>query len=264
MRIRKVKLLLVLSLLASDAIAQQQLPRLELGAGLFALSTPNYRGSKESKSYLIPTPYIKYRGERLRVDEGAQGVIFDSETVLLTISANISLPVDDDTPEREGMEELEAIFEIGPSLNYRFYDLPDSSWWLDLPFRFAYTLDSEFENIGWVFQPRLSWRKPATRLGESKLRINFGPLFSDEEHHDYFYSVDITDALATRPAFQADGGFSGIRTEFTYSKRFGQYWLGGFVRYDNLKNSKIEDSPLVSDTDAWSAGIALSWVFLEK
>jgi hypothetical protein len=131
-------------------------------------------------------PYIKYRGERLRVDEGAQGVIFESEDLLLTLSGNLSLPADDDTPEREGMDELEAIIEIGPAINYRFYRLQDSAWWIDLPLRYAYTVDGELENIGWIFQPRLSWRKPAIRLGEWKLRLNFGPLYASEDHHAYW------------------------------------------------------------------------------
>ncbi len=254
---------LILLLLAGNAIAQGPLPRLEIGAGLLALSAPDYRGSKETSNYYLPVPYIKYRGERLRVDEGAQGVIFESPDLLLTLSANLSLPADDDTPEREGMDELEAIFEIGPALNYRFHQSQRSAWWIDLPLRFAYTVDADMENIGWVFQPRLSWRKPTTRLGEWKLRFNIGPLYSSDEHHAYFYSVDSTEATTLRPAYSADGGFSGYRSEFTYSKRIGQYWLGGFLRYDSLRNSEIEDSPLVSETESWMGGIALAWVFHE-
>ncbi len=256
-----VSLLLVLCV--GSALAQGPLPRLELGAGLFALSAPDYRGSSESSSYLLPAPYIKYRGERLRVDEGAQGVIFESDDFLFTVSGNLSPPADEDTPEREGMDELEAIIEIGPALNYRFFRLQRSAWWIDLPLRYAYTLDGDLDNIGWVFQPRLSWRKPATRLGEWKLRFNIGPLYASDDHHAYFYSVDDEDSTPSRPAFEADGGFSGYRSEFTYSRRIGQYWLGGFLRYDDLGNSEIDDSPLVSDNGSWTTGIALAWVFHE-
>jgi len=255
---------LALWLMAGVALAQGPLPRLEVGAGLFALSAPDYRGSEESETYLLPTPYIKYRGDRLRVDEGADGVIFESPDLLVTLSGNLSLPVDDDTPEREGMDELAAIVEIGPSLNWRFWHLERSAWWLDMPLRLAYTLDRDFDQVGYVFQPRLSWRRPATRLGEWKLRFNFGPLYSSDAHHDYFYSVEDDEATATRPAFNADGGFSGTRTEFTYSRRIGQYWLGGFLRYDNLHDSEIDASPLVSEPDSWMGGIALAWVFLEE
>ncbi|MBT8433855.1 MAG: MipA/OmpV family protein, partial [Gammaproteobacteria bacterium] len=48
------------------------------------------------------------------------------------------------------------------------------------------------------------------------------------------------------------------------SKRFGRYWLGGFVRYDSLRDAEIEDSPLVSDTESWTGGVALAWVFHER
>ena len=161
------------------------------------------------------------------------------------------------------MEDLSATIEVGPSLNYRFLSYEDSAWWLDLPLRLAFTLDSDFEHIGAVFQPRLSWRKPMRRQGDVKLRFNFGPLYSSDAHHDYFYTVGSDDATPTRPAYDAPGGYSGIRTEFTFSKRLGEYWLGGFLRYDNLENSKIEDSPLVSETDSFIIGLGFAWVFHE-
>ena len=260
----KTLLKLLLLLISETVLAQAPLPRLELGAGLFALDAPDYRGSAESSTYLLPIPYIKYRGDILRVDEGVQGVVFESPDWLFTLSADFSLPADDDTPEREGMDEIDAVFEIGPSLNYRFLALQDSGWWIDLPLRFVYAIDSKHDFIGQVFQPRLSWRKPANRLGEWKLHFLIGPVYSDAEHHAYFYSVDTGEATATRPAYDADGGFSGYRGEFTYSKRFGSYWLGGFIRYDNLRHAVIDDSPLVSETESWMGGVALAWVFHQR
>jgi outer membrane scaffolding protein for murein synthesis (MipA/OmpV family) len=255
---------LLLLLVSANLTAQDELPRLELGAGLFALNAPDYRGSSASDTYLLPVPYIKYRGDVLRVDEGVQGVVFESPQWLFTLSADFSLPADDDTPEREGMEELDAVFEIGPSLNYRIKPLPNSAWWIDLPLRFVYAIDSKHEFIGRVFQPRLSWRKPAKRLGEWKLHFLVGPVYSSEEHHAYFYSVADDEVTANRPAYDADAGFSGYRAEFTYSKRLGDYWLGGFIRYDNLDDSEIDDSPLVSETESWMGGVALAWVFQQK
>ncbi|MGB5327542.1 MAG: MipA/OmpV family protein [Gammaproteobacteria bacterium] len=260
----KLPVSLTLLLLATEALAQGPLPTLEIGAGVSAISLPDYRGSADSSSYVLPFPYIKYRGDRLRVDGGAKGIIFESEDLLLTLSADLTLPADDDTRDREGMDELDAIFEIGPALNYRFYPMQHSALWVDLPLRFGYTVNSDFEHIGYVFAPRLSWRKPATRLGESKIRLSIGPLFADHRYHDYFYSVDDADATATRPAYEADAGYSGLRSEFTYSKRIGRYWLGGFIRYDDMNGAVIDDSPLVSDNETWTAGIALAWVFYEK
>ncbi|MCP4388405.1 MAG: MipA/OmpV family protein, partial [Gammaproteobacteria bacterium] len=197
---------LLLLLLSGSVLAQAELPRLELGAGLFALDAPDYRGSEESSTYLLPVPYIKYRGDVLRIDEGVQGVVFESPDWLFTLSADFSLPADDDTPEREGMEEIDAVFEIGPSLNYRIMALQNSAWWIDLPLRFVYAIDSKHEFIGRVFQPRLSWRKPANRLDEWKLHFLIGPVYSNDEHHAYFYSVGDNEVTATRPAYDADAG----------------------------------------------------------
>lgn len=255
---------LVLLLFCGSASAESMLPRLELGASLVAVHTADYRGSSGNSSYLLPAPYFKYRGDRLRFDEGAQGVIIERPDLLLTLSGNLSLPSDDDTPERDGMDDLDAIVEIGPSLNFRVHRLENSAWWIDLPLRFAYTLNSDLESIGYVFQPRLSWRQPARMLGEWKLRFNIGPLYADAAQHDYFYSVGADDVTPERPFYEADGGYSGLRSEFTWSKRFGEYWFGGFLRYDSLDQAEIEDSPLVSDTDAWVAGIGFAWVFHQR
>ena len=161
------------------------------------------------------------------------------------------------------LDELGATIEFGPSLEYRFYRHANSAWWLDLPLRLAYTLDSDFDSAGYVFQPRLAWRKPATRLGETKLRVNFGPLYASDDYHAYYYSVADDEIAPQRPAYDADGGFSGFRAEFTYSRRIGRYWLGGFLRYDSLRDSEVEDSPLVRDAESWMGGIALAWVFHE-
>jgi outer membrane protein len=260
----KLRVSLALLLLAGNAMAQEPLPKLELGVGALAISIPDYRGSSDSSFYLVPIPYIKYRGDRVRVDDGAQGIFFESEDLALSLSSNLALAGDSDTPERKDMDNLEPLFEIGPALDYRFHRFRHSGLWLELPLRFAYTLNSDFEHVGEVFEPRLSWRKPTTRLGEWKLRFNIGPLFASKDYHAYFYSVDSADATSSRPAYEADGGYSGYRSQFSYSKRIGSYWLGGFIRYDNLHGSVIEDSPLVSENESWMGGVALAWVFYQK
>jgi outer membrane protein len=257
-------ILSLISLVCTSTFAQEALPRLEVGATLLAINAPDYRGSKQTNTYVAPLPYFIYRGDWLKIDGGASGVLFNSDKIRLTISGNLSFPANSNTPEREGMDELEATFELGPSLSYRFYDLPESSWSLDLPLRFAYTLDSELDDIGQVFQPRLIWRKPAKHLGDWSMRFNFGPLYSSEAYHNYYYSVAAEDALPTRPAYEAGGGFSGIRVEYSYSRRFGKFWIGGFIRYDDLNNSVIDDSPLVTEPDSWVSGIGLAWIFHQK
>ena len=254
----------MLLLLTTEAIASKPLPGFELGVGVAAFSLPDYRGSEDSSTYVLPGPYIRYRSKRLRVDGGAKGIFFESEDILLSLSGDLTLATDDDSDAREGMDDLDTILEIGPALNYRIHPMKTGAMWIDLAVRFGRTVNSDFEDIGYVFAPRLSWRKPARFLGESKIRLSIGPLFADSRYHDYFYSVDESEATATRKAYDADGGYSGMRSEFTYSKRIGSYQLGGFVRYDNMRGAVIDDSPLVTDKETWTFGLAAAWVFYEK
>ena len=263
--IKKSLLGLSLFLSINLALAEQgALPKLELGASLAVLDIPNYRGSENTSTYVLPVPYVRYRGEKFKIDGGIRNTWFDSENLRLSLSGNGTLPVDEDNPEREGMEELDATVEIGPSLDYRLGQMTNSEWWLELPLRLAFVLNSDFEHIGQVFQPRIAWRKPARQLGEWQLRAAIGPIYSTGEFHDYYYAVASDEVLPSRPAYNAGSGFSGARGTFSYSRRYGQLWFGGFIRYDTLSGSVVEDSPLISESSAWMTGISVAWVFSDQ
>ena len=242
---------------------EHKLPKLELGVSAVSLHLPDYRGSSHSRSLFLPAPYIRYRSDTLKIDNGVQGIFLDSGRLLLTVSGGATLPVDDDNPERQGMERLKATLEIGPSLDYKIFQGQRNQIWLELPLRLAFTLENNPRNLGPAFEPRLVWKHPAYKKSDWKLRFASGPLYTSNKKHDYFYSVLPTNATTNRPAYDARSGFSGVRSDFTYGRRFGDYWLGGFIRYDSLKNSVVEDSPLVTETSTWLAGIVFSWVFKE-
>ena len=65
---------------------------------------------------------------------------------------------------------------------------------------------------------------------------------------------------ANRPAYQARGGYAGWRAVAATSRRFGNMWVGGFVRYDNLRGAAFDDSPLVRRTSAVTFGFGISWI----
>ena len=48
------------------------------------------------------------------------------------------------------------------------------------------------------------------------------------------------------------------------SKRFDRFWVGGFARYDTLKNAAFEESPLVTSKRYVAAGFGISWIFKES
>jgi outer membrane scaffolding protein for murein synthesis (MipA/OmpV family) len=87
-----------------------------------------------------------------------------------------------------------------------------------------------------------------------------GPLFADHRYHDYFYSVAQQYATASRPAYQATGGYAGTQFITALSKRYPRYWVGAYVRYDSLSGAVFADSPLVLRNSYWSAGIGIAWI----
>ena len=73
-----------------------------------------------------------------------------------------------------------------------------------------------------------------------------------------------SEATATRPAYQAGGGYSGTQFIAALSKRFPRYWVGGYVRYDSLQAAAFDDSPLVSRRAYLAGGVGVAWIIGES
>ena len=253
--------LIAFCLLASVARAGD-LPRWELGLGLASLSIPDYRGSDEQRGYLLPLPYVQYRGELFQIDrEGAHGKLFTSEYIRLELSVNAGPPArSDDNEARRGMPDIDPIVEIGPSLE--IYLSPDRAWSIRLPWRAVAATDlSHVDGIGWVFAPNLNYE--SRQLGGWGFGAAVGPLYASEKYHDYYYEVLPAHATTARPAYDAKSGYSGSRMMFTASRRFTDFWVGAFARYDQLSGAAFEDSPLVKKKSSFMAGVGIAWILAE-
>ncbi len=244
--------------------SQAEQATLKLGIGLFMLSAPDYLGSAHSQTLLLPFPMIKYRGEKLKIDNGVTYQILDDSRFLLSLSGNGSLPSSDTNIEREGMRQLDATVEIGPSIDYLINETSTTKLWLHLPLRFTFSVGGNTGYIGNVLNPKISWRQPATNVNPWRLGFTNGLLFSNQQLNRYYYTVQANEATALRPAYEAKSGYTGFRSEFTFSRKIDPFWLGGFVRFDDISGSINLDSPLISKTNSWSIGVALSWVFSER
>jgi outer membrane protein len=247
----------------------EPLPLWEVGAGIGALTLPDYRGSDATSTFVLPIPYVVYRGKFLKADrEGVRGTLFESERVEVNVSVNGTLPTkSEDNAARRGMSDLRPTIELGPTVDFKLWHSADRNTTLDFraPVRSAITLESSPRQIGWLFLPnlRLGMRDPAGMSGWS-LGLQAGPIFSNREYNSYFYSVGAADATAGRPAYSARGGYSGSQIAMTVSKRFPRYWVGGFVRYDALAGAVFDDSPLFRKNSGISAGVGVAWVFGES
>ena len=252
---------LVFALVALPAHGDE-LPLWELGIGAAAISFPDYRGSSRQRGYFLPVPAFAYRGEFLQVDrERLRGLIFRSERVEVELSVNGSVPVrSSDNPVREGMPNLDPTVELGPSLNFRLAHSQRRTLRLRLPVRAQIATDlRSAHDAGWVANPNLALD---VRLdGGWRLGLVAGALFGDRRNHGYYYGVAPEFARAGRPAYDAPAGYSGAQAIVALSKRFGPWFLGGFVKQDFLDGAAFEASPLVERRNNISAGIALTWTF---
>ena len=241
------------------------LPLWEAGLGFAVVDFPDYPGADERTTYAVPLPYFVYRGERFKIDrDGIRGLFFESDRVELDVSANAAIPVKStENQARQGMPDLDPTFQIGPTLNFTLHRDPDRKLQIRLPVRGVVATDfTHAKGAGLVFEPQLV-------LDINKLELfsgwhfgaAIGPLFADRRYNDYYYTVDPQFATAQRPAYQAPAGFDGMQVLLSTSRRFKNWWVGAFVRYQSLDGAVVRDSPLVRQRYALAGGFGVAWIF---
>ena len=273
-RYRVIIALLFLSfLLPGRAICEEkplEKPLWELGVGLGLLQMPDYRGSDENRLYLLPYPYLVYRGDILKVDEQrVTGQIFKTDRILLDFSGFGAVPVkSSNNSARAGMQDLDPTFELGPALKIKLWESKEYKFKLDLtlPVRaFFSTNFSSVSHVGWVFSPRINFVKddliPDTGLN---LGISAGPMFVDSGYHAYYYTVEPAYATAARPAYSAGGGYSGSTLTVGLGKAYKQFIFNAFVSADFLQGASFENSPLVRRETSIMSGFSVSWIFFKS
>jgi len=245
--------------------AEQALrPLWEAGAGVAALSFPDYRGSSRQRGYVLPIPFFVYRGEVLQVDrEKVRGLMFKSDSWELDVSLNGSVPVrSNNNPARQGMPNLSPTVELGPQLTYRLHDNDRYRLQFQLPLRGVEAIGHGIHHEGWLANPLLNLDIKDVGPGHGwNLGLSGGPLWADARYHNYFYGVDPAYATPARPAYTASGGYSGMRLVLSLSKRFPDMWVGGFIQAYDLHGTAFDNSPLLERKTSYAAGVAVSWVF---
>jgi outer membrane scaffolding protein for murein synthesis (MipA/OmpV family) len=257
-------------LFLQSARAEEEKPLWELGLGAAALRIPDYRGADESHNYVLPYPYVIYRGGILKIDkETISGRLFKTDRLFLDFSIFGTLPVDSSKNDaRKGMPDLDATFQIGPALNIRLLgnEPEDYHLVLSLPARPAFAADIwSVRSEGWVFSPKLKFDKADIIPGSGlTLWASAGPLFATQPYHEYYYSVAPAFATATRPAFSASGGYSGSALAVGLNKQYKRFIFGAFVNADFLQGAAFENSPLVKSKTSVFYGLSVTYIFYKS
>jgi MipA family protein len=244
-----------------------ELPLWEAGAGVAVIDFPDYRGSDQRETFVLPLPYFIYRGDMIKADRGGlRGEFLKNERLNLYLGINGTIPVDSsDNVARQGMPDLDSTLEMGPTLEVHLGQSEDRRVRADLRLQLRAVVATDFSDVqaaGWVFQPKLNldlrdiWPGPGWRV-----RLATSPLFGSHRYHDYFYGVAPEFATAQRPAYAAPGGYAGWEWVATLSRRFPSYWVGAFLRADTLAGAVFDASPLLRQNYSYTAGFGVSWIF---
>jgi outer membrane scaffolding protein for murein synthesis (MipA/OmpV family) len=269
-RLQYLRLLVAIAALAPTiAVAGEEKPKWEIGVGVAGLSFPAYRGSENRRNFMMPTPYFVYHGDFIKSDRhGVRGDLFDTDRVDLTLSFSVSPPTSSkDAPVRDGMPDLKPTMEFGPEMDFTLWRSASraSVVKLRLPMRTAFTIEGSPRNVGWIFAPDLNMDiGELPGLPDWNLGLVAGPIWATKRQHDFFYTVKPEYATATRPAYEATGGYSGTKFLVALSKRFDKTYVGFFARYDTLSGAAFESSPLTTKKNFFAAGFGISWVLDES
>ncbi len=236
------------------------LPLWEVGMGAGLMHLPHYRGSDQSRAWLLPLPYVAYRGEIFKADrDGARAEFLKSDTWRFDISVAAGAPANSkDSRAREGMRDLAPTLEFGPSFVWTAARGPGWSLEARVPLRGGVTLERSPRFAGTVLSPNLNLD---VVVHGWDVGAYVGPVFGSRRQNGYTYDVSEADARPDRPIYRSRSGYAGSQFVFGTSRRFGDVWLGAFGKLDHLSGAVFDDSPIVRRQTTFAFGVGASWIF---
>ena len=230
---------------------------------------PHYRGSDEHHLYVLPLPYVIYRGKIVQADrDGVRGIFVANRHFESSLSVNGNPPVSSDNEARQGMPDLGAVGEVGPSLKWFFQERGSPrGWCLRTALRAAASLDDGHLSyrglhggLNLLYDDSSRWDTARIRYG-----VNLGVDLADTRYNRYFYGVAEEYRRPNRSAYAAAGGYGGCGLSAYAARRITRsFSIGLFARWDNLAGAVFEDSPLVRRENDLILATALIWRIAES
>ncbi len=258
------------AILESEDDDDETEPLWEIGLGGFLGYLPDYPAADENHLNGLAVPFGIYRGEFFRLGDGGgpRGALIDVPWLEFNVGFDASFPVDySDNDARDGMSDLDALFEAGPQAIFKF--LPNKkNTDLDLAIAARAVISSDITNTryqGIVVNPRLIYREEELFDRDLRSFVSFGPLFGLDGLNNYFYEVEPKDAEPGREEFDADDGYIG--SEATLALSYGitdRIRLFGGTQFGFWKFSANDDSPLHKDDFTTAVFAGISWRLFES
>lgn len=249
-------------------------PLWEIGLGGGVLVQPHYPASSEYQTRGLGLPYVVYRGDILRIGDGgtARAVAAENSNYELSMSFAAAFDADsDDNTLREGMPDLDFIFEVGPQLifhlqKFEFSDTSRSEIQLALQARAAFSTDfGRIDHHGYVFEPMLRYRHFGLFHPQLEGSISLKPLWATRDVHGYFYDVAQEFSTLSRSNYRARGGYFGTGLNFSgtwHINEKARMFLG--IQTSFYEGARNIDSPLFEKKFNAGIGVGLIWSLKES
>lgn len=249
-------------------------PLWEFGVGVGLIDVANYPASSERNFIALALPYIVYRGDVFRAGGGGgvRAVVVEEKDFEIDLSFGGAFSADsDDNTAREGMSELDFLFEVGPQLIYRIKDFEFNNGGqsrLNARIQARAVFSTDFERLderGYVIEPTLTYQQRGVLFPETGLNLSLSLTFASEDLHDYFYQVDEEFVSATRGQYDADGGYLGAELSVGFSfpiRKNMRGFLSGSVQVHT--GAANQDSPLFEKDVIYSFGAGFVWRLYES
>ncbi|MDM7859213.1 MipA/OmpV family protein [Alteromonas sp. ASW11-36] len=243
-------------------------PLWEFGVGGGVGEVPNYPSSSERNFIGLAAPYVIYRGDVFRLGGGgARAVVVEENDFEFDISFGGAFSADsDENTAREGMPELDFLFEVGPQLIYRvkgFEFANGGNGRLNARLQARAVFSTDFGRIdqrGYVLEPTLTYQQRGRLFKDTGLNASLSFTFASEKLQDYFYQVDQAFVTDTRAAYDAQSGFLGTELSVGFSFPIGEQargFIGGGLQWHS--GAANTDSPLFEDTLTYSIAAGFVW-----
>lgn len=259
-------LFLLITLYSPQSSAQDVIWDLGAGAAVFNLSL--YPGSADKINYNVPLPYFTLMAEKLEIDRGIRTFLFKSKRIVLDLSLGFGIPVgSEDSGAREGMPDLDAIAQLGPSLEFVLIKPTKDRMSLnfELPLRAAVATDlKSSSHEGWLLEPQFNLEKRRLYKSGLAMKLTLGLNYATRDFHSYYYDVPSSFATPSRPAYVSEKGYGGSFATLSASWREGNLIGWTLLQYQNLNGAVFEDSPLVEQKHSYLIGVGFAWVFAQN
>jgi len=250
------------------ALGVKQRPRWEVGLGGGMIRGFDYPASMDHNRRTIILPFFVIRTPSVRFGGGGiRAVAIENPRVKLDLSIGGSLNANSSGEGvREGMPNLDFLFEIGPQLEVRLRDdVIDGGSRLQSRFtsEIRAVIATDFSGVdqqGFVAEAGYDINLRNVKGTGIDVGVAIDVTFADEKLQDYFYEVTPEYATAARPAYNGRGGF--LETKVSLGMGFRPrnnlaIFLGAYTGlYDGAAN---EDSPLFETKSQTGFALGVVW-----